>query len=336
MNVDLEPLLRPVAPDAPAGPDLSYDAERLNIEQAFAGDPGQEDWPRTIEQIATQAAATRDLWLAVYWARAGAKSGDLDAVATGLELLAGLFERFWDTVHPTLEDYGLEGRKGAVESLVRIGEFVAPLRQVPLLSHPRLGRFTGANIERFASEGAGADGYGPFRAAVSDSPPELFVDLQARLDRIEQAVRRADAVLSDQAQAAGQTGTNFQPTYDAIAAIARAVRQFGGPSAASAPATEREDVAAVGDAAASSAAPAADGLGRVASRGDVTRALDAVIDYYVRAEPSSPVPIALERIKEWIEMDFVAILADIAPGSLVEATTVLRRRRDEGQESEMM
>ena len=327
--MDVEALLAPVAPDAPAGPDLSYDPQRQAIEQAFDGVPDEVDWPRTIALIAAQAEQTRDAWLAVYWARAGARSGDLAAVEDGVTLLAGLFERFWDTAHPTLDDYGVEGRKGACESLVRIGEFLAPLRRVPLLSHPRLGRFSGADIERFASEGVGSDNYGPFRAAVADTPPERFAAVLSQLDRIDRAIRRVDEVLSTQAHAAGQTGTNFQPTYDALAAVQRSLAQFAGRPAAgdvgeiAAPVeTDQETVGKV---------PA-----RIGNRADVTRALDAVIDYYARAEPSSPVPVAIERIKGWIEMDFVAILQDIAPGSLSEATNVLRARRNADQESELM
>ena len=117
--MDIDTLLDPVAPDAPAGPDLSYDPRRQLIEQAFDGVPDEVDWPRTLSLIAAQAEQTRDAWLAVYWARAGARSGDLAAVEDGVTLLAGLFERFWDTAHPTLEDYGIEGRKGACARALR-------------------------------------------------------------------------------------------------------------------------------------------------------------------------------------------------------------------------
>ncbi len=327
--MDLTTFLTPVAPDAPAGPDLSYDPGRQVIEQAFECPSGDADWDRAIAMIEAQARQTRDVWLAVYLMRAGARAGDLAVVEAGAGLLAGLFENFWDTAHPTLEEYGVEGRKGACESLVRIGEFLAPLRRVPLVVHPRLGSFTGADFARYLDEGAAAEGYGQFRAALADTPVEQVAEVTDRFRRIEAALQRADTVLSEQAGLVGQTGTNFRPTYEAIEAIVHAITPFVRQSAESAPVAPAEEAAPL--------APGGVGVpGRIQSREDVARSLDAVIEYYCRVEPSSPIPVALARIKGWITMDFVSILEDIAPGSVGEATSVLRARVDVMGSSDMM
>ncbi len=329
--MDLAALLMPVAPDAPAGPDLSYDPGRQAIEQAFEGPADEADWDGTIAMIEAQARQTRDVWLAIYLMRAGARAGDLAVVETGAGLLAGLFEGFWDTAHPTLEEYGVEGRKGACESLVRIGEFLAPLRRVPLVVHPRLGSFTGGDFTRYLDEGAAADGYGQFRAALADTPVEQVAEVTDRFRRIEAALQRADAILSEQAGLVGQTGTNFRPTYDAIESIVDAITPF-----------VRQDAEPVTVATSEATTPsAAVGAGvsvpgRIQSREDVARSLDAVIEYYGRVEPSSPIPVALARVKGWITMDFVSILEDIAPGSVGEATSVLRARVDAAGSSDMM
>ncbi len=327
--MDVAALLMPVAPDAPAGPDLSYDPGRQAIEQAFDGPADEVDWDRTIAMIEAQARQTRDVWLAVYLMRAGARAGDLAVVEAGTGLLAGLFEGFWDTAHPTLEEYGVEGRKGACESLVRIGEFLAPLRRVPLVVHPRLGSFTGGDFARYLDEGAAADGYGQFRAALADTPVDQVAEVTDRFRRIEAALQRADTVLSEQAELVGQTGTNFRPTYEAIEAIVHAMTPF-----------VRQGAEPVPVATAAAEAPSAAGgtsmPGRIQSREDVARSLDAVIEYYGRVEPSSPIPVALARIKGWITMDFVSILEDIAPGSVGEATSVLRARVDAAGSSDMM
>ncbi|MFV0623269.1 ImpA family type VI secretion system protein [Sphingomonas sp. ac-8] len=328
----MQALLAPVSLDAPAGPDLSYDGDRQVIEQAFDTPPDEVEWDRTIDRIVAQAAETRDLWLAVYLARAGARAGRLDRIENGVELLAGYLEGFWGSAHPTVEEYGIEGRKGACESLVRIGEFLAPLRRVPLIEHPRLGLFSGGDFERFAAEGAAADGYGQFRAAVADTPVERIAEQLDRIGRIRAAVARADAVLSDEAAKVGQTGTNFTTTYEALDAIAEAVR----PHVHLDPVGDDGAAVAIGE-----EAPVANGraramTGRVESREDVARALDAVIEYYGRVEPSSPIPLALGRVKAWIAMDFMSILNDIAPGSTGEALTVLRSRSEDGGSPDLM
>ncbi|OWK30955.1 ImpA family type VI secretion system protein [Sphingomonas mucosissima] len=328
LRIDHEALLAPVSEDEPAGPDLTYDPGREAIEQAFAASGEEADWDATAGLIINQAARTRDLWLAVYLARAGARGGRLEVVEDGLALLAGYLEQFWGSVHPTLEEYGVEGRKGACESLVRIGEFLAHLRRVPLVEHPRLGRYSGADFELYSAEGASAEGYGQFRAALADTPVDQIEAQVARLDRLRTLVARTDAVLSEQAALAGQTGTNFTSTYEAIDALLAAVRSF---------AAVEEPVAAVAEIGSGAVVAKSAGIsGRIESRGDVARALDAVIEYYGRAEPSSPVPVALGRIKGWITMDFMSILEDIAPGSRSEASSVLRSRAESGSGSDLM
>lgn len=329
LRIDHEALLAPVSEDAPAGPDLSYDPGREAIEQAFVGSGEEVDWDATAGLIVDQAARTRDLWLGVYLARAGARGGRLEVVEDGLTLLAGYLEHFWDSAHPTVEEYGVEGRKGACESLVRIGEFLAHFRRVPLIEHPRLGRFSGVDFELYAAEGASAEGYGQFRAALADTPIDQIEAQVARLGRLRALVARADAVLSEQAVLVGQTGTNFTSTYDAIDALLAAIRSFAAAEEPAVTAEEGGDMAVA-------AKPATGMSGRIDSRADVARALDAVIEYYGRAEPSSPVPVALGRIKGWITMDFMSILEDIAPGSRSEASSVLRSRAESQGSSDLM
>jgi type VI secretion system protein ImpA len=67
--------------------------------------------------------------------------------------------------------------------------------------------------------------------------------------------------------------------------------------------------------------------GAINSRADVVRAIDQICVYYERNEPGSPVPFVLRRAKDWISLDFMAMLEDIAPGSLDEATKVLKSQR---------
>ena len=234
LKMDLEELLAPVSDDDPVGPDLAYDAERGTIEQAFdssasidtsgeTSSAAEIDWRPIIGMIEQQSARTKDVWLAVYLCRAGARSGQLALVETGAKYLAGLLEQYWEKAHPQLEEYGFQGRKGPCESLSRRGEFLGPLERTPLLEHPRLGRFSGADFERFRA-GAEAEGYGLFRAALADTPDETLVEIMGRLDAIVESIRRADAVLTTHAD--GDTGANFQPTYDLLAQMKKAVQSF--------------------------------------------------------------------------------------------------------------
>ena len=69
--------------------------------------------------------------------------------------------------------------------------------------------------------------------------------------------------------------------------------------------------------------------GRVNSRSDVVRAIDAIVDYYSRQEPGSPIPVVLGRVRGWVNMDFLSILNDISPSSIDDAKRVLTTRTED-------
>ena len=148
--MSVEALLEPVSPDDAYGPDLSEDSSRYILNDLFAGSSGidpvtgapiedQTDWRDVTGQIREAFKQSKDVWLAVYLARAGARAGNLDTVADAAEVLARLFEDHWDGVHPRIEELGLLGRKGPCEELCGQGTFLGPLRAAALMKHQRFG-----------------------------------------------------------------------------------------------------------------------------------------------------------------------------------------------------
>lgn len=322
MALKLEELLAPVSEDAPGGEDLFEDPGRQQLEQAFEEEAASVDWRDVLDQISAQSARSKDVWLAVYLTRAGAQMGQLSTVVTGAQMLAGLFDNFWDTMHPSLEEYGFQGRKGPCESLTRIGAFLGPLKRVALVEHPRLGSYSGEDFQRFAQEGDTAEGFGMFRKALEDVEDGALQATIDSLDSLREAIRRVDAVLVENADS--DTGTDFSATYETIESIRRAVAPYAGIVA------EEIEVAQAADSGAAEAGGNGPRIaGKVDSREDVVKALDAIADYYQRREPASPIPIALRRVRGWVSMDFMAVLRDIAPNSVSEAGTVLLARPEE-------
>jgi type VI secretion system protein ImpA len=60
-------------------------------------------------------------------------------------------------------------------------------------------------------------------------------------------------------------------------------------------------------------------VGVVRNRQDATRALDAVADFFRTNEPSSPIPLLLERAKRLVSKNFLEVLAELAPEALEPA-----------------
>ena len=108
----------------------------------------------------------------------------------------------------------------------------------------------------------------------------------------------------------------------------RALLKIGMDAASAAIGEPVEDVMeeTSNDAAGTSARPTAaqntGGVGGVNSANDVKRTIDLILDYYKRAEPSSPVPIILARAKRLVGADFMTIVKDMAASAEDEVRTI--------------
>ncbi|WP_010187917.1 ImpA family type VI secretion system protein [Sphingomonas sp. PAMC 26605] len=332
MTIDIEALLAPFGDEAGTGPDLAYDPKRHAIETAFDApvsidasgvieDVPVTDWRSVVTAIEEQAKRTKDVWLAVYLARAGARAGRFDWIEAGLDYLAGLVERYWPSVHPQLGEYGFQGRKGACDTLVNYREFVGPLQTAPLFSHPRYGSFSGSDLQRFHRAGDAEDGYGAFRAALAEGGEAELRAIGPRLRGIDSLVRRTDAILV--AEGGSESGTNFAGLYDAIGAVRAAIAAF----APEAPAMSNDsDFVSDGAPSAIADRTTTTAISGVRNRDEVRRALALIVEYYRVHEPCSPVPLLLTRAQAWVEYSFLDVLGDIAPGAVPDVRMLLELR----------
>ena len=66
----------------------------------------------------------------------------------------------------------------------------------------------------------------------------------------------------------------------------------------------------------------------IRSRDDVVKLLDLICRYYELNEPASPVPLICQRAKSMVTMNFIDLLASLAPGGVPEAKNVLGIKDD--------
>jgi type VI secretion system protein ImpA len=140
--IDPETILRPVSEESPAGEDLRYSPVYEEIKEArrsedplAMGDWQRElktaDWGRVVA-LATDALSTKtkDLQIAAWLCEALVMDSGFGELSRGLEIVAGLEDRFWDTVYPLIEEGDLEYRIAPFEFLN--DKLSAAIRSVPL------------------------------------------------------------------------------------------------------------------------------------------------------------------------------------------------------------
>jgi type VI secretion system protein ImpA len=124
--VDLEALLQPISEESPSGESLRYSGVYDQIAEARRADDvlNRGDWQtelktadyRAVVDLAIPAltARTKDLQIGVWLAEALMKQYGFVGLRDSLQLLVGLHEKFWETVHPEIDEGDMDGRANAI------------------------------------------------------------------------------------------------------------------------------------------------------------------------------------------------------------------------------
>ena len=325
---DLESLLAPLSDDAPSGIDLEYDPAFLTLEQSGAGKPEQQfgdnvipaeppDW-RSVQQHALDLAGrTRDLRLAMWLARSGARLQGFGGAVQGLELVHGLLTRLWPTVHPQLDASDNNDpimRLNALAPLTASDAFLADLRAAPLTSA------RGGPTVREVELGLGlADAASDEVVSTEGGILEALRSSIEREPAVAQSIQRARAAADGVAESLdAQLGSAFAPDLGPLLRLLRGLDSAQSRACG----TDTADAGSEGTLTDASSAPtgsgrhAVAGAGGIASREDVVRHIDRLCEWIDRNEPSNPAPLLLRRAQRLMTMSFVDIVKDMVPDGL--------------------
>lgn len=333
--MDLSSYLEPRGEEPPSGENLEYDPAFTELE--IAAQPGEErqmgdevvaaeeqDW-RDVETKALEVMdKSHDLRAAIYLAEAVLHTKGLPAFATSIGYVKSLLEEFWDTCHPELDedDGDATMRINAVRGLASTDRMVRALRRTSLTESRMFGSMTlrhldvvdgRINMPADLDEIPDANGVA---AAFKDTDDEvLAANAEAVASAIED-VAAVDAVFSDKTPG---EGPNLDPLTEALKSIKQALAKYA--DVGEMPVEDASEGAAPATASAPAVA-APSGGGAINSPEDVTMMLDRIMDYYARCEPSSPLPVLLERAKRLVNADFLTIIEDMAKEGLDEVRQI--------------
>lgn len=332
--VDVDVLLQELGEGAPCGPNLEYDPAFLALEQNALGKPEVQygetivpavppEWKDVKKQALELLGRTRDLRVAMPLVRALLALHAMPGFADGMRLVERLVAERWDSVHPALDpDDGYDPtlRINSLAQLADAATVLRDLRDTAFVMLPGLGALTLRVLEQASGEAPLAPGQNAVAiesilAALSDvSDDALQVATDAVTGALE-SVTRLEASLTRHVGSAN--ALNFDPLtrhlrrMDDLLGTRRAQSE---PEAS--PAGIEADAGAEGHTPADTAARAAAISGDIASRADVIRMVDKILAYYKKYEPSSPVPLLLERARRLASMSFLEVMENLAPDSL--------------------
>lgn len=333
-GTDYAKLLEPLSGENPCGEYLedtqamaSFDAFRVfglttgspDDRKDADGKATPPDWREIREKSLEALGTSKDFRLLAHLAASAIRLEGLASFIGVLEVAAGWLERYWDNVYPPIDDDAIF-RRNALNSFGDRFAIADPLRRLPLLAHPQLGKVSLRDIEAGAQAQESADGAAQVAAVFASASSEQLQVLQQQAAAGLAALKRIATRMRD----AG--GPEAEPQFDALDStdstrgpmgLLVQIERMAGQNLASR--GEGEDPVQQQADAAPGAAGATVAVGSIRSRQDAVRALDAVAAWFRQNEPSSPVPMFVDRAKRLVSMSFLDILEDVAPGGVSEA-----------------
>lgn len=318
-TLDFEALLTAIPGEHPSGdwlPDVhsAIEQARRQDDDLPQGEWKREtktaDW-RGVVKIASDALATRtkDLKTAAFLVEALVKQYGLAGARDGLQLLRELQERFWESLHPQIEDGDLEGRIAPVEWLN--GKLPISIKEIPL-TRARDGRMysllqweESRSVERLKPEerdqaiAEGKLSVEQFDKSVTATPRAFYENLVGDLDAAAEELQALDRVIDEKfgrdAPGLLEIRKVLEQCRDVVQPIVKRKRELE-PDAT--PASAQPDTVSTqpgeGTTAEGPLAPI-----EPVNRADALRRLNAVAAFFRRTEPHSPVAYLVERAAHW-------------------------------------
>ncbi|HEX6812056.1 MAG TPA: type VI secretion system protein TssA [Planctomycetota bacterium] len=333
--IDVARLVEPIAPEQPCGVDIEYDAEFLAMVQAATPKPERQmgaevvpaeepNW-REVKQLALRVLArSKDLRVLMPLCRALLHTDSFAGFAAGLQTLRGMLEKFWADLFPRLDaddNNDATMRVNALQALVDPGGILRSLREIPMVSARVAGNFGMREIDAAAGRGtmSGAvPGADLIRAAFQE------VDggqLEATFTAVRAAREEVRAIAASLASLLGGSAPDLRPLANVLdgqtAELEGHLRTRGSTMITS---TASADGSAGASGANGNSAPAAAAAATsIQSAQDVVVWIDRMCEFYAKNEPSSPVPMLLQRAKRLVSKSFLDVLKDLVPDGLNQA-----------------
>ncbi len=339
MAIDVDALLAEYDGDSPCGEDLEYDPDFIELETIAVAKGEQQVGDSVIaaegvdfSKVATMSldilGRSKDLRAAVYLCEGVLHSDGFVPFERALAYIHGVLDKYWDGVYPLLDeedDNDPTMRVNALRGLTAPETVLRAVKRAHLTDSRAMGRWSLRDI-------AVAEGETPqpadmettpdsaaISAAFQDTDPETMTAIREAVSKCRVHVKNITTFLDDKV---GSLGPDFSDLDKLLFKAETSINKVMGGA---------EPEGDGGLDSTGSATPVTRGgaiSGAINSTDDVTRMIDKICEYYARSEPSSPVPMILQRARKLVAADFMTIMEDIASNGMDQVRTISGIRED--------
>ncbi|RON03991.1 type VI secretion system protein TssA [Pseudomonas brassicacearum] len=330
-------LLAAVSATSPCGEDLEYDADFLRLERDSQGQPERSmgdsilpaeppEWRSIQQQSLDLLQRSKDLRITHFLLQSSLALEGLTGLARVLTLISELLKQYWADLHPRLDAEDDNDPTVRINALAALASdaTIRLLRESILARSRTFGAVSlraaanASGLQSFPDENLGTE---QLAGAFLDSDPEQLEITRAALHEARNVAEAIEQHVSEQVGSA--QGVDLGPLKQPLKMALQILGQFA-PQKGDSPLPDSisHDSAAPVEFTTTPNAPRSSGTnsgtssGEINNRDDVLRSLDRILAYYTRQEPSSPLPVLLNRAKNLVHADFAAIVRNLIPDGM--------------------
>lgn len=333
--INVESLLKPISEEAPTGENLKWDRRFLEVERLAEGkegtqfsEPEEPNWREVRDGCVEVLARGRHLKMATLLTLAAVRIEGYTGLRDGLAVIQGYLQQHWDGVFPQLDAEDNNDPTERVNSLSPLTtplatfgdklKFLDRIYESPLCEGQISGKFSlrdiaiAAGTLAFDDETAGRPKptLGLIDSAFMETDPARLAEIDAAIDQAAASVQAIDQVFSEKLRAG--EGPNLLPLKALLKDASVQLKSRTG-QAAPVDATSGTPGASGGPGGGGAAASLS---GEVTSAQDAIRAMEKVVAYYERCEPSSPVPLIVKGALLMVGRGFLDITSILDPSAI--------------------
>lgn len=319
--------------------------ERFDGQSTVPAEP--PEWRTVKKQALSYMEKTRDLKLISILAQSVLNTEGIVKFEQCLNGLAQLVDEYWNEVFPSLdEDDGdpLE-RISALGHLSDNTFVINVLKNAPIVQSKVFGKVTLRIIERAtdssASKSAGDLDISQINAVFKESDDEEITSMFSAIGQSIVHLQNLNNTFI--AKAGNDYSVNFDNTIKTLTHLAASIEKYGNvkivetiepqddePTSSTISTGENKVTSNTQNS--QNGLSFQDGNFKLSSREDVEHCFDLICAYYTEYEPSSPIPVLINRSKKLVHMDFMDIVKEIMPDALDQITKLGGIVEDDNQQ----
>lgn len=318
-----------VSLDQPCGPFIDDDEgleddfvmlesiARINQESlTLDGSEEGVDWRDMLARCEALMKQTKDVRVYVFLAQAALYLKKLPGLAGAFQLIQASLSEYWTETHPILDDAKDETPWRIMTLNELSGDVIINLLSVvTIVESKQVGSFTLRDIKLARGEIQLVEGseeaipeIGLVEAAFQECDQEVLAASLATVNQIQNDISQLQSQLST--SECSHARYSWDKLISNLSYIANVYSQY--VTVVEDASIEEVDGEAASEAKANDMEVIVKSSG-INNRTDVLEALGKICEYYAKCEPSSPVPILVERTKKLVTMDFMSIMKELSP-----------------------